>query len=228
MNEVQVDQIKNEEWSSLLHDEMQKPYFKFIAEELKRERGKYRVFPPKGMIYTALELTSFSKVKVVILGQDPYHQIGQAHGLSFSVPAGQDFPPSLRNIFKELQSDLNAALPMFGDLSKWANQGVLLLNSVITVREGDPGSHAHLGWQQFTDSIVRLISEEKDHVVFVLWGKYAASKAQLIDKNRHCILSGPHPSPLSAYRGFFGSKPFSKANIYLKQHGHETIDWADF
>lgn len=206
-------------WEDVLKDEVEKPYFRELAKRVKNERKTRNVFPTKDDMFRALELTPFDSIKVVILGQDPYHGPGQAHGLAFSVPEGQAIPPSLQNIFKELSEDVGVSIPRSGDLSKWAKQGVLLLNSILTVAEDAPASHANLGWEQFTSAIISAISAHKENVFFVLWGKQAQSKKSLIDLTKHNILQAPHPSPLSAYRGFFGSKPFSTIN---KAH---NIDW---
>ena len=194
----------------------------FIKEE--RQKGKI-IYPSDADTFRALELTPLEKVRVVILGQDPYHGENQAQGLAFSVPADQKLPPSLRNIFKELANDLGHGPPQKGDLTSWAKQGVLLLNTALTVEAGKAGSHHGKGWELFTDSILSLISEQRKNVVFVLWGAPAQKKTQLIDESRHLILTAPHPSPLSSYRGFFGSKPFSKINTYLQSQGLSPIDW---
>ena len=194
----------------------------YIAKEVAA--GK-TIFPPEGQIFQALQFTSIEQVKVVILGQDPYHGPGQAHGLSFSVPEGERLPPSLRNIYKELAADLGTPVATSGNLSRWAKQGVLLLNAVLTVESGLAGSHAGKGWEDITDSIIKAVSKRCDGVVFILWGNYALKKKELIDTNKHQIITSVHPSPLSASRGFFGSKPFSKANAYLCAHGKTPIEW---
>ena len=183
------------------------------------------VYPPKESLFRALDLTPIEDVKVVILGQDPYHGDGEANGLAFSVNRDIRIPPSLRNIFKELNSDLGISIPSHGDLTKWALQGVLLLNSVLTVKKDTPGSHKNIGWQEYTDSIIKQISDTKSNIVFILWGKYAQSKKELIDGSKHLVISSPHPSPFSARKGFLGSKPFSKCNTYLKSKGIDEIDW---
>ncbi|PKN02727.1 uracil-DNA glycosylase [Candidatus Dojkabacteria bacterium HGW-Dojkabacteria-1] len=183
------------------------------------------IYPSKELIFRALELTPFENIKVVILGQDPYHGEGEANGLAFSVNKGIKLPPSLRNIYKELESDLGIKTPNHGDLTSWASQGVLLLNSVLTVEKDRPASHRNIGWEEYTDSIIREISEKKENIVFILWGKYAQSKKDLIDVRKHLVISSPHPSPFSANRGFFGSKPFSTTNTYLKSKGKKEIDW---
>jgi len=184
------------------------------------------IYPPKEQIFRALKLTPFENIKVVILGQDPYHGEGQANGLAFSVNKGIKVPPSLRNIYKELESDLNIKSPLHGDLTSWAKQGVLLLNSVLTVEKDNPGSHKNIGWEEYTDSLIKEISDKKKNIVFILWGKYAESKKSLIDEKKHFIISSPHPSPFSARKGFFGSKPFSRTNSYLKIKGKKEIDWS--
>ena len=183
------------------------------------------IFPPKKQIFRALELTPFENIKVVILGQDPYHGEGEANGLAFSVNKGIKLPPSLRNIYKELESDLGVKPPIQGDLTSWAKQGVLLLNSVLTVEKDKPGSHRNIGWEEYTDTIIKEISDKKENIVFILWGKYAQSKKDLIDERKHLVISSPHPSPFSARKGFFGSKPFSTTNTYLKSKGKKEIDW---
>lgn len=221
------DQVVLEEsWKQLLLPEFGKDYFIKLKQFLQSEKaGKQVIFPPGKQIFAALDQTPFDKVKVVILGQDPYHGPGQAHGLCFSVNDGIPFPPSLQNIFKELQADCNFTIPKSGNLTHWAQQGVLLLNATLTVRATQAGSHQGKGWEQFTDHIIKTISEQKEHVVFILWGRFAQSKEALIDQQKHLILKAAHPSPLSAYNGFFGSKPFSKTNEYLQSHGQKPINW---
>lgn len=183
------------------------------------------IYPPKELIFRALELTPFENIKVVILGQDPYHGEGEANGLAFSVNKGVKLPPSLRNIYEELKSDMGIKIPNHGDLTSWAKQGVLLLNSVLTVEKDKPASHRNIGWEEYTDSIIKKISDKKENIVFILWGKYAQSKKDFIDERKHLVISSPHPSPFSANKGFFGSKPFSKTNTYLKSKGKKEIDW---
>ncbi len=183
------------------------------------------IYPPKELIFRALELTPFENIKVVILGQDPYHGEGEANGLAFSVNKGVKLPPSLRNIYEELKSDMGIKIPNHGDLTSWAKQGVLLLNSVLTVEKDKPASHRNIGWEEYTDSIIKKISDKKENIVFILWGKYAQSKKAFIDERKHLVISSPHPSPFSANKGFFGSKPFSKTNTYLKSKGKKEIDW---
>ena len=217
-------------WTEHIGDEFSKPYMtelkQFLSAEMKS--GK-KIFPHPSNYFAALNTTTFDKVKVVIIGQDPYHGPGQAHGLSFSVPNGVPKPPSLQNIFKELQSDLGIAIPRNGNLQRWAEQGVLLLNNVLSVEEGKAASHQKRGWELLTDRIVNTINEKKDHVVFILWGSHAQKKGMHIDRKRHCVLESVHPSPLSSHRGFFGSKPFSKTNRYLSENGLSPIDWrVDF
>ncbi len=213
-------------WKDELQSEFDKPYFEKIVHFLKAERqaGK-TVYPPGKLIFNAFDTTTFSNVKVVIIGQDPYHNPGQAHGLSFSVPDGVAPPPSLINIFKELQSDLGIEIPRTGNLEKWAKQGVLLLNASLTVESNKPMSHSEIGWHIFTDEVIKHISLHKEHIVFMLWGKFAQNKSSLIDPSRHLILKAAHPSPLSAYNGFFGCGHFSKANRWLAEHGAKPIDW---
>ena len=213
-------------WSDYLNPEKDKHYFKALDSYLKSKKN-LNIYPPKDSWFKALEYSSFDKTKVIILGQDPYHQEGQAEGLSFSVPKGIVIPPSLRNIFKELQSDdVSFSKPEHGNLVSWANQGVLLLNSVLTVEQNSPASHANKGWENFTDKVIQILSSNKNNLVFILWGAYANKKSELIDSSKHLILSAPHPSPFSAYKGFFGSRHFSKTNNYLKSTNQEPIDWS--
>lgn len=212
-------------WKAVLADEFSSPYFQDLKEFLINEKQHYMVFPPGTHIFEAFNRTQFEKVKVVILGQDPYHGPGQAHGLCFSVPAGTDFPPSLQNIFRELQTDIDMPYPKNGDLSHWANQGVLLLNATLTVRANTAGSHQGRGWEIFTDSVIKKLSEQRSGIVFLLWGNYARDKKLLIDLSKHFVLEAPHPSPLSAYRGFFGCQHFSQANQILSENGSKPIDW---
>lgn len=206
--------------------EFNQPYFINLITKINYSYKKGSVLPEEENIFNAFNLCPLAKVKVVILGQDPYHGEGQAHGLAFSVPNGIKIPPSLRNIYKELESDLGIAPRTSGNLESWAKQGVLLLNATLTVLPNTPGSHQGLGWEEFTDSIIKQISTEKSHVVFLLWGKYAQAKASLIDAEKHLVLTAPHPSPFSAYTGFFGSKHFSQTNEYLKNHTYTPIDWG--
>jgi uracil-DNA glycosylase len=214
-------------WKEVLEDEFKKPYFKQIADHLKTEKAQGKtIYPPGSMIFNAFDKTPFDEVKVVILGQDPYHGPGQAHGLSFSVQKGVPPPPSLINIFKELHDDVGAPVPAHGNLEKWAKQGVLLLNASLTVRAGEPMSHSKIGWHHFTDTVITKISELRENVVFILWGKFAQQKMELINTKKHHVLKSAHPSPLSAKNGFFGSRPFSKINTYLVKKGLDPIDWA--
>ena len=212
-------------WKALLQEEFDKPYFAELTEFVRAEYKSYRIYPPGSQIFNAFNLCPFDKVKVVIIGQDPYHGPGQAHGLCFSVNDGVPFPPSLRNIFKEINADTGAPIPQSGNLSRWATQGVLLLNATLTVREHSAGSHQRRGWETFTDAVIRIISEQKSKVVFILWGAYAQGKASLIDSSRHLVLRSVHPSPLSAHAGFFGNHHFSLANDYLVRNGLTSIDW---
>lgn len=215
-----------EDWGKVLAPEFQKDYFSKLKETLVLEKKTYPIYPPGKSIFSAFNTTPFSKVKIVILGQDPYHGPGQAHGLSFSVPMGIKPPPSLVNIFKELHADLGIEAPKCGDLSAWASQGVFLLNAFLTVRAHEPASHQKIGWHFFTDAVIQSLSSQKEHLVFMLWGSFAQSKADLIDKQRHLILQAAHPSPFSVHRGFLGCKHFSKANEYLRTHGLSEINWA--
>lgn len=213
-------------WQALLKEEFNKPYFKQLVLHLKTEKEQKKIIYPSGkLIFNAFDSTPFQQVKVVILGQDPYHGPGQAHGLSFSVPKGTPLPPSLVNIFKELQTDVGMAMPTSGDLTAWAGQGVFLLNTSLTVRQGEPMSHAQIGWATFTDSVIRLLSEKRQQLVFMLWGKFAKEKKVLIDSHKHLVLTAAHPSPLSAHQGFLGCKHFSAANQYLAKMGIDPINW---
>ncbi|RLD41951.1 MAG: uracil-DNA glycosylase [Bacteroidetes bacterium] len=214
-----------ESWYAALQDEFTSPYFLELKELLQKEKDMYTIFPPGSQIFTAFNLTPLTAVKVVVLGQDPYHGKGQAHGLSFSVPDGIKPPPSLQNIFKEIRNDLNIPIPQSGNLEKWAKQGVLLINATLTVRESDAGSHQGIGWGRFTDRVIQTISDLRAGVVFLLWGKFAQAKLHLIDQSKHFVLMAPHPSPFSVHRGFFGCKHFSKANQLLKENGLGEIDW---
>jgi len=213
------------EWLDVLRPEFEKPYFKELKSFLVEEKKLYRVYPPGNRIFAAFDYTPFSKVKVVILGQDPYHGDGQAHGLCFSVPDGIALPPSLVNIYKELSTDLSIPIPKSGNLEKWALQGVLLLNATLTVRANQAGSHQHHGWENFTDEVIRQLSARHTGLVFILWGSYAQAKEALIDTSKHFILKSVHPSPLSVYRGFFGCRHFSKTNEMLIKAGKQPIGW---
>lgn len=221
-----VDPKIEASWERVLQAEFADQYFADLKTFLVLEKAQYRIYPRGADIFAAYNLTPFDDVKVVILGQDPYHGEGQAHGLSFSVRRGIMHPPSLQNIFKELADDMGCPTPQQGDLSEWAQRGVLLLNTVLTVRAGQAHSHKEQGWERFTDATIRQLSALKEHLVFILWGRPAQSKAALIDENKHLILRAPHPSPLSAYRGFFGSRPFSQSNAYLEQNGMAPIEWC--
>ena len=220
-----VNPVIEESWKRELEDQFAAPYFEELKRFLIAEKQQYPVYPPGSLIFNAFNLTPFDKVKVVILGQDPYHEPGQAHGLCFSVLPGTKYPPSLMNIFQELQSDLGVPVPPTGNLEGWARQGVLLLNATLTVRAHQAGSHQRHGWETFTDAAISRLSEERSGIVFLLWGSYAQAKAQLIDGSKHFILTAPHPSPLSAYRGFFGCRHFSQTNQILIQNGQEPIRW---
>lgn len=213
-------------WLEVLRPEFEKPYFTDLKSFLLKEKKQYRVYPAGNRIFAAFDHTPFSKVKVVILGQDPYHGDGQAHGLCFSVPDGIALPPSLQNIYKELSTDLGMAIPKSGNLEKWANQGVLLLNATLTVRANQAGSHQRQGWENFTDEVIRQLSARHTGLVFILWGSYAQAKEMLIDTSKHYVLKAVHPSPLSVYRGFFGCRHFSKTNELLISSGKEPIDWT--
>ena len=212
-------------WYEVLKQEFEEPYFYEIKSFLIQEKRQYIVYPPSQLIFNAFNLTPLDKVKVVILGQDPYHNVGQAHGLAFSVPNGIMPPPSLKNIFKELQSDIGMPIPTNGNLESWAREGVLLLNSCLTVRANNPASHQGIGWQRFTDAAINALSEKKEHIVFLLWGNYAIAKEKLIDTRKHLVLKTVHPSPLSANRGFFGCRHFSQTNTYLSSNGISPIKW---
>lgn len=213
-------------WKEALSAEFIHPYMDELKVFLIEEKKHYTIFPQGSHIFNAFNSTPFDAVKVVILGQDPYHGPNQAHGLSFSVQQGIPLPPSLQNIFKELVDDIGCTYPKSGDLSYWAHEGVLLLNTLLTVRSGEPFSHKDRGWERFTDQVIRTLSAQREHIVFILWGAPAGKKASLIDERKHLILKAPHPSPLSSYRGFFGSKPFSKSNRYLEQFGMQPIEWC--
>ena len=221
-----IDPVIEERWKSVLMDQFQSPYFRTLKEFLVEEKKKYTLYPPGRHIFNAFQRTPFDRVKVVILGQDPYHGNGQAHGLCFSVPQGIPKPPSLVNIFKELHSDLGIPIPEHGTLEKWADQGVLLINATLTVRDSQAGSHQKRGWETFTNRVIEVVSQEKSGVVFLLWGRFAQAKESLIDNNKHLILKSAHPSPLSAYNGFFGCQHFSKTNDYLKKQEETGIDWT--
>lgn len=218
--------ILQNDWAQYLEEEFEKEYYIKLRKALIQEYKTKTIYPDMHDIFNALHYTSYSDTKVLILGQDPYHGPNQAHGLSFSVKKGIPFPPSLRNMLKELRDDLGIPMPQHGCLEGWAKQGVLLLNSVLTVRQGEPNSHRLLGWHLFTDRVIEVLNEREQPVVFILWGKYAQEKLRMIDSGRHFVLTAPHPSPLSANRGFFGSRPYSKTNEFLRSIGQKEIDWA--
>ncbi|GAA1566083.1 uracil-DNA glycosylase [Streptomyces globosus] len=219
-----MTQMLPESWLPVLGGELDQPYFKELTEFVEEERANGPVYPPREQVFAALEATPFEKVKVLVLGQDPYHGAGQGHGLCFSVLPGVKTPPSLRNIYKEMQAELDLPVPDNGYLMPWAEQGVLLLNAVLTVREGEPNSHKGKGWEKFTDAVIRAVADRPDPAVFVLWGAYAQKKLPLIDQERHVVVKGAHPSPLSAKK-FFGSRPFTQINEAVAAQGHEPIDW---
>ncbi|MBQ9885152.1 MAG: uracil-DNA glycosylase [Bacteroidaceae bacterium] len=214
-----------ESWRQRLQTEFDKPYFEALTDFVRMEYQRGRCYPPGKLIFNAFNLCPFDQVKVVLIGQDPYHEPGQAMGLCFSVNDGIPFPPSLQNIFKEIHDDTGASVPASGNLTRWAQQGVMLLNATLTVREHQAGSHQGHGWETFTDAVIKVLAEQREHLVFILWGSYAQRKGAFIDRSRHLVLQSAHPSPLSAYRGFFGNKHFSQANEYLKAHGVEPIRW---
>ena len=214
-----------ESWTQHLQPEFDKPYFETLTQFVKKEYAQGLVYPPGKLIFNAFNLCPFHKTKVVIIGQDPYHGPGQAHGLCFSVNDGIPFPPSLVNIFKEIKQDLGTEPPTTGNLTRWAQQGVLLLNATLTVRAHQAGSHQRQGWETFTDAAIRILAEEKEHLVFILWGAYAQKKGAFIDRNKHLVLTSAHPSPLSAWNGFFGNRHFSRTNEYLLAHGEQPIEW---
>ncbi|MBR3565109.1 MAG: uracil-DNA glycosylase [Paludibacteraceae bacterium] len=219
--QVRID----ESWRKMLQSEFDKPYFAQLVQFVKQEYATQQCFPPAKLIFNAFDSCPFEKVKVVIIGQDPYHDDGQAHGLSFSVPDGIAFPPSLRNIYQEISNEFGTPIPQSGNLTRWAEQGVLLLNSVLTVRAHQPASHQNRGWEELTDAAIYQLAKYRHNIVFLLWGSYAQRKAAYIDPNEHYVLQTAHPSPLSAYRGFFGCNHFKAANEYLAEHGIEPIQW---
>ncbi|MEE1297679.1 MAG: uracil-DNA glycosylase [Muribaculaceae bacterium] len=214
-----------ESWKQALANEWDKEYFVKLTDFIRKEYATSQIFPPAREIFAAFDATPFDEVKVVIIGQDPYHDVNQANGLCFSVRDGIPFPPSLLNIFKEIQNDLGKAIPASGDLSRWAKQGVLLLNSTLTVKAHCAGSHQNKGWEQFTDEVILQLAQQKENLVFILWGAYAIKKGAFINRMKHLVLTSPHPSPLSAHRGFFGNKHFSTANEYLIKHGKTPVEW---
>lgn len=217
--------LLHNDWQAVLAPELATDEFKVLTTFLQSERQNFNIFPPKEEVFNAFNLTDFGQTRVVILGQDPYHELHQAQGLSFSVAPGVKIPPSLRNIYQELANDLNIAPVNHGNLTAWGQQGVLLLNSVLTVREGQANSHRHQGWEAVTDAAIQALANKPEPVVFILWGRPAQMKQKLIDESRNLVITSPHPSPLSAYRGFFGSKPFSQTNAYLIAHGQQPINW---
>lgn len=212
-------------WKVQLENEFEKPYFERVTSFVRQEYATTTVYPPAKLIFNAFNLCPFDKVHVVIIGQDPYHEPGQAHGLCFSVNDGVPFPPSLQNIFKEIHDDIGTPMPTSGNLTRWAEQGVLLLNATLTVRAHQAGSHQNKGWEEFTDAVIRQLNDHKEHLVFILWGSYAQRKGSIIDRSKHLVLTSAHPSPLSAYRGFFGNHHFSQANAYLQKNGIPPIQW---
>ena len=212
-------------WKKLLNNEFQKNYFKELVDFVKKEYSNKTIYPPGKLIFQAFNNCPFEKVKVVIIGQDPYHGYNQANGLCFSVADGLKKPPSLLNIFKEIRSDVDLKIPKSGNLERWSNQGVLMLNSILTVEKGEPGSHKNKGWENFTDSVIQIIANNTSNIVFILWGAYAQKKGEKVNRNKHLILEAAHPSPFSADRGFFGQKHFSRCNEYLKRHNKEEIMW---
>lgn len=214
-----------ESWKKMLGNEFEKPYFAQLTEFVRNEYSSGTVYPPAKLIFNAFDHCPFDKVKVVIIGQDPYHGAGQANGLCFSVNKGIAMPPSLVNIFKEIAADTGKPLPTDGDLTRWSDQGVLLLNATLTVRAGNAGSHQRRGWEEFTDAAIRILAEKRENLVFILWGSYAQRKGAFIDRNKHLVLTSPHPSPLSAYAGFFGNHHFTLTNDFLVKNGKEPIDW---
>ena len=221
MSSVQIEAS----WKTVLQDQFEQPYFQALAAFLKKEKAAGKtIYPPGSLIFNAFNTTPFPEVKVVIIGQDPYHNPGEAMGLCFSVPKGVRVPPSLKNIYKELESDVGASIPNHGDLTSWAQQGVFLLNAMLTVERNRPGSHQKIGWQDFTDAVIRKLSDGREHIVFMLWGGFARKKKELIDGSKHLILEAAHPSPLAG-GAFFGSKHFSKANAYLQEHGMGKVEW---
>lgn len=225
INQTIMDVKIESGWKAQLESEFEKTYFRNVTSFVRQEYATTIVYPPGRLIFNAFNLCPFDKVRVVIIGQDPYHEPGQAHGLCFSVNDGVPFPPSLQNIFKEIHDDIGTPIPTSGNLTRWAQQGVLLLNATLTVRAHQAGSHQNKGWEEFTDAVIRQLNEHREHLVFILWGSYAQRKGSIIDRNKHLVLSSAHPSPLSAYRGFFGNHHFSQANAYLEKNGIPPIQW---
>ena len=226
MSDIVSDGVVTTDWNPVLRAEFDEPYWKELQAFVAAERQRATVYPPHADVFAALHLTPYATARVMILGQDPYHGPGQAHGLCFSVRDGVAVPPSLQNIHKELEADLGVPRPQHGNLEAWARQGVLLLNATLTVRAGQAGSHQGKGWETFTDRVIRAVNAKPEHVVFILWGSYARRKKELIDTTRHTVIESPHPSPLSAHNGFFGTRPFSRANAALAAHGQDPIDWT--
>jgi len=220
-----MDILSDSGWKSVLAEEFQKNYYKNLQSFVQKEYSSFNIFPKQSLIFSAFSQCSFKDLKVVMIGQDPYHEKGQANGLCFSVNDGVRIPPSLRNIFKELKNDTGKEIPQSGDLASWAHQGIMMLNAVMTVREGMAGSHKKKGWEIFTDAVIQKINKQKDHIVFILWGNYAIEKGKMIDRHRHLVLTSVHPSPLSASRGFFGNNHFSRTNKYLIENGMQPIKW---
>ena len=220
-----MDVKVEESWKNVLHDEFNKEYFSSLVEFVKGEYQKHTIYPPGNLIFNAFNHCPYDTLKVVIIGQDPYHGPGQAHGLCFSVKEGIAFPPSLKNIFKEIQNDIGVDMPKSGNLERWADQGVLLLNATLTVKAHQAGSHQNKGWENFTDSVIEIIANKKSNVVFILWGAYAQRKAAIVNREKHLVLESVHPSPLSASRGFFDNNHFSKCNSYLQKHGLTPVQW---
>jgi len=214
-----------DKWKQALANQFAQPYFQSLSEFVREEYSNHKIYPPAGLIFSAFDSCPFNDVKVVIIGQDPYHGEGQAHGLCFSVGAEVRMPPSLVNIFKELKTDLGIPIPENGSLTRWAKQGVLLINATLTVRAATPGSHQGKGWEEFTDAAIGALNQEKQNLVFILWGAYAQRKGEIIDRSRHLVIESAHPSPFAAHRGFFGSKPFSRTNDYLSSKGESPVDW---
>ena len=220
-----MDLTIEDSWKVLLNDEFEKEYFQQLISFVKEEYNQHQIYPPGKLIFNAFDSCPVDQVKVVIIGQDPYHGPGQGNGLSFSVNKGITTPPSLRNIYKELFNDIGKDIPSHGDLSSWASQGVLMLNATLTVRSSTPGSHQGKGWEEFTDAVISELANTKEHLVFILWGAYAQKKGATIDSSKHLIIKSAHPSPFAAHKGFFGSRPFSKTNEYLKTHNQSPIEW---
>ncbi|MDR9397509.1 MAG: uracil-DNA glycosylase [Salibacter sp.] len=225
MSELKINPQIEPSWLEVLKNEFEKDYFKSIKEQLIEDKKKYTIYPPGSLIFQAFNQTPFDKTKIVILGQDPYHGYGQAHGMCFSVQKGVAIPPSLKNIYQELKKDLGIEPPNHGHLMSWAKEGVFLLNAFLTVRAKSPASHRKIGWEKFTDQVIKSLSDHRENLVFILWGNFAKQKQEFINTDKHCVITSPHPSPFSANNGFFGSKPFSRANEYLQSNGIEPVNW---